>query len=435
MVKSGRFSKLFGSAGIYLATTIVNAAVPFALMPILTRHLSPAEYGIVAMFQVLIGFVGPFLGLNVHGAVHRRYYDKDPVVLPVYTGNVLLILLATATVAGVAMAALAGWIEALTSFPRAWLWAVVLTALAKFVVNLRLVVWQAEVKPAAYGAFQITQTILNLGLSVWLVVGLNMGWQGRILGITVSFGVFAVLGLLLLLGSGKVRWQFNRDYITNALRFGVPLIPHTFAVYLIAAVDQVFVTRMAGLSETGLYLVAVQVTSAIGLTVVAANNAITPWMFGLLKRGREEHEQVVGLIVVFIPFLILGTAVFALVAPYGLQIYVGEEFARASKFVVWLALGQAFNGGYVVVGNLVMYAERNGLLSGVTAVSAILNLVLNYPLILHYGAHGAAIATGLSFASKFILTFWLATHVTDMPWRSGTARVFSSVRGLFSFKS
>lgn len=63
-----------GSA-VYLFSNILNAAIPFALLPILTRYLSPAEYGEVAMFNTLLGALGAFVGLNVVGAAGRKYFD------------------------------------------------------------------------------------------------------------------------------------------------------------------------------------------------------------------------------------------------------------------------------------------------------------------------------------------------------------------------
>lgn len=52
-------SSLFRSAGIYTITQMINSAIPFLLMPVLTRYLTPTDYGIVAMFGVLLSFVAP----------------------------------------------------------------------------------------------------------------------------------------------------------------------------------------------------------------------------------------------------------------------------------------------------------------------------------------------------------------------------------------
>ncbi|HDW3177945.1 TPA: polysaccharide biosynthesis protein, partial [Escherichia coli] len=62
-------------SSIYLFSNILNALIPFLLLPILTHNLTPNEYGQVAMFQTLISGVAALTGLNTIGAANRKYYD------------------------------------------------------------------------------------------------------------------------------------------------------------------------------------------------------------------------------------------------------------------------------------------------------------------------------------------------------------------------
>jgi O-antigen/teichoic acid export membrane protein len=79
MIKKFINTSLFRSASVYTLTQAINSAIPFFLMPILTRYLTPTDYGIVAMFGVLLSFVAPFTGLSIHGAIARQYYDRDEI--------------------------------------------------------------------------------------------------------------------------------------------------------------------------------------------------------------------------------------------------------------------------------------------------------------------------------------------------------------------
>lgn len=64
-------------AGICLVSNILNAVILFILLPILTRYLTPSEYGEVAMFQTLLGALGAFIGATFVGAANRKFYDSD----------------------------------------------------------------------------------------------------------------------------------------------------------------------------------------------------------------------------------------------------------------------------------------------------------------------------------------------------------------------
>ena len=87
--RSGR--GLVGSAGIYTLANIANNAIPFLLLPVLTRVLTPEEFGIVAIFTTLVTAFGAFTGLSAHGAVNVRLFDPQTRHAR-YVGTVLAIL-------------------------------------------------------------------------------------------------------------------------------------------------------------------------------------------------------------------------------------------------------------------------------------------------------------------------------------------------------
>src|SRR5665647_3786682 len=89
-------SLLSGSA-VYLFSNILAAAIPFALLPVLTRYLTTAEYGQVAIFQTLLAGLGAFVGLNAQGAASVKYYYShlSKHELKYYIGNCFLVLVAT----------------------------------------------------------------------------------------------------------------------------------------------------------------------------------------------------------------------------------------------------------------------------------------------------------------------------------------------------
>src|SRR5438067_1618929 len=67
---ASRWTQLFGDAATYTVGDILNRLFPFLLLPVLTRYLTPAEYGTFVMFQVVVNFLLPLVGLNVEAAVY-----------------------------------------------------------------------------------------------------------------------------------------------------------------------------------------------------------------------------------------------------------------------------------------------------------------------------------------------------------------------------
>lgn len=421
-VRHDSVRRLFGSAGVYTVANLLTALVPLLLMPVLTRVLPPAEYGLLAMFTVLIGIASPVVGLSVHSAVQRRFYDAD-IDLPSYIVSTIFILVVS-SVAVLAIAyALGRPIEWLSQFPRAWLWAVIVASAAQFIVSLRLVAWQVRKKAHAYGALQLTRALLVLGVSIALVIGLGMGWQGAVLGQVVGGALAAGAALLLLHRGGWLNGSVRREYVMNAIAFGVPLVPHAFARYIMIATDRIFVTHAEGLDATGIYMVATQISLGLNMLFTAFNTAYTPWLYERLAENSEETRlRLVRFTWKFFPIAIGMALVTALIAPAFLEVFVGEAYEGAASLVLWLALGAAFNGMYLMVTNYILYAERTGMLTIATVATALINVPLVWLMVSWNGAVGAAQATMLTLLLKFLTTWWMSARTYPMPWFGRRAR-------------
>ena len=69
--------RLVNSTATYTLANVINSAIPFLLLPVLTRVLAPAEYGVVTMFATVVSVLTAFTGLSIHGAVSVRHFDAD----------------------------------------------------------------------------------------------------------------------------------------------------------------------------------------------------------------------------------------------------------------------------------------------------------------------------------------------------------------------
>jgi len=410
-------SALFQAAGIYSTTNAINSAIPFLMLPILTRYLSPQDYGIVAMYGVLLGIVSAFTGLSIQGAIGRQYFERDQIKFPKYITNCLYILIVSSIVTGIFLWCCSDVISKATDFPSSWLWAVVVVAVCQFMTLIVLTLWQVQVKPIVYGSFQILLTITNIGITILLVVWLNMNWQGRVLAQVFTFIIFAVIAGLLLLRGNWLSRGFESGYVKKALSFGVPLIPHTLGALVICMTGRILITNMVGISDTGIYTVGTEIGMAIGMLQNSFNQAWVPWLFERLKIGDVEVKQrIVKITYLYNLLILIAALILSYVAPFLLKHLVGKEFIGASKYVLWIALGYAFNGMYKMVAGYIFYVQKTYILAWITFFTALLNLVLSYILIRINGPLGAAQGTMVAFLISFILTWILSAKVYEMPW-------------------
>ena len=105
-----------------------------------------------------------------------------------------------------------------------------------------------------------------------------------------------------------------------------------------------------------------------------------------------------------------------------MPLIIQEDFTGANKYVFWVALGYAFHGIYKIFFPYLVHISRTSYLAFSTTLSALINLFLNYFLILKYGAIGAAYATIAAFALSAILVFIYQYKHYSMPWFGRYAR-------------
>ena len=86
-------SNLLRSTCIYGVFTLVNHAIPFLLIPLLTRYLSPTDYGYVSVFAIISNIAAPLIGINFAGAYIRAYFSGDRFISQVYAGTVVTVTL------------------------------------------------------------------------------------------------------------------------------------------------------------------------------------------------------------------------------------------------------------------------------------------------------------------------------------------------------
>ena len=409
-----------GGASIYLISNIGVAAIPFLLLPVLTRVLGPHEYGRVAMFQALVSGLAGLVGLSVAGAANRKFFDTgiDTRTLGEFIGSCLQIVAGASVVILIFLYAFQESLVAWLDLEPDWLYLAVLMCAASVVLQLRLGQWQVRREAAKYGLLQVFQALLNMLLSLLFVVVLLLGAEGRIAGQVVAACIGAAIGVALLRKDSLIyAWTWRPEHIREALKFGVPLIPHVAGLYLLSFADRLVINDKLGVAQAGVYVVAAQLTGALGIVFDAVNKAYVPWLFAKLQDATPAETRMVVLSTYSWFGLILSAVLVAfLIGPRLVLWLAGPGYEAAGDVIGWLALGAGFSGMYLMVTNYIFYSKKTGLLSVVTLASAGLNVFLLILLTERLGLSGAAIAFAVASGVRFLLTWWVAQRSHPMPW-------------------
>ena len=410
-------SKFFKDTSIYTISDILNKIVPFILLPVLTRYLTPEDYGIIAMFFVFTSILGIVMTLETNTAITVNYFKISREELKVYIFNILLIVAIATSFTLITIMLFQATISELLAIPVEWLFIGVVVTLLQFVTTINLLLWQSERNPIPLGIYQIAQTIVNLSLSLLLIISFGMEWEGRLIAVSMASIIFGMLSLVFLFKRDYLKFKFSKEAINDALKFGVPLLPHALSVWMRTGVDRIFITMLVSASATGLYTVAFQIASVITILTKAFNKAFSPYLFKKLTNITErDKEQIVKYTYLYFITLLLIAGTLSIIAPLLIEMFLGEAFYKASRYISWIAFSFAFYGMYLMVVNYVLFTKKTSYLSYVTISVSLLHIIISYLLISYNGILGAAQATTFSSLIVFLAVWRLSQKLYPMPW-------------------
>ncbi|HEX6915096.1 MAG TPA: oligosaccharide flippase family protein [Chitinophagaceae bacterium] len=410
-------SSLFKASGIYTVASFTNAAIPFLLLPVLTRYLSHADFGIVAMFITYTGFLMPFVGVNMEAAIARKYYS-DKSEIPVYLGTCILTSLVSFAIVLSTVYVLKGMLSTYTGLPSDWILYGVVLAFFQFMVLVVSTLFQVKVKPFHYGVFQVSQSAINFGLSLVFIIYLGMNWEGRLDAQLSSSVLFGLIAIIILVYKRELRWRFNPRFARHAVKFGAALIPHALGALVLMYTMRFFILHFAGMDKLGLFSVAAQVSSILGFFTLSFNNAFVPWLYRKLNENNElTKKKVVKLTYTYFAAISISGVVFYFLTPLIFRFLINKSFWSAAEYVPLVITGYVFQGMYFMVTNYITYVEKTWYQAIVTMVVGLCNIPTCYFLTKAYGLQGAAGSFAIAFFLLFVFTWAVSSRLYKMPWR------------------
>lgn len=402
----------------YSGVNIINASVPFLLLPLLTSYLSPEDYGVLSMVQLLMLLSFPFVMMNSQGLLTMEYTNLSKEKYKALVSSALLIPLFGFVFLECIFVLFKNSIVEYFQLPIYLLYLVPVFLFFQAIPTFVPIIFQAKKDPFNFGKFKISLTIVNVLLSLLFVVILNYGWEGRLFGIIVSFFIFSIVGFFVLLRIDVIDLIFDITSLKKILNFGIPLLPHAIAGVLLASSSKFFLANMINNEAVGIYTVAFQVASSVIIIMVSINQAWAPNLYEVLN---SKPSEIIKLGIVkqtykVMLFMLVITLVFFLFTPYIYKLFIDESYHSGIIISRVISFGFLMNGLYFLVTNYILFSKKTRVLSVITSVVSILGAIINYYFILEFGIIGAAYALIVIFGLLFGVVFYYANKLYKMPW-------------------
>jgi O-antigen/teichoic acid export membrane protein len=415
--------RLSGQTLIYGLSGAAISLVGVFTLPILAHTLKPSEYGVLELTVTAGAFLALFLDLGFASASQRSYYDY-----PADQQRERRVVLATALGTCTSLAiVLCGLVIAFSGPLSDWLFddrgyqnVIVVSAAAipvGLVAQFFREIMRLTLRPWPYAFSAIFAAVLGGLIGVWLVTARGAGpvglQTGGLIGALVAlfFGVVVVRHELVV--------GFSRRELGIMLRYGLPLVPSGIALWGLALVDRILLSRLATLDDVGRYGVASRLASVLTLAVTAFATAYSPFLLSLYAEDPAAERELRGRILTY-----LATVLFMLALLFGLFAdeiirLIAPGYGRVAPAAVVLLIGVAANGVGIVALAGITISRATASIARHTAIALVINVIACLTLIPPFGTTGAACGTAIGYVALTALYFRTAQRLdpAQFEWR------------------
>jgi O-antigen/teichoic acid export membrane protein len=419
-------------AFVYGSGVLLQRVAGFLMLPLYTRRLERADYGLISIIDFTVGLVALVVGLNLSEALIRIYNEKEDADWQARTVGTTVIANGILAVAGAALLSFAAGSVGPLVFGTAVPERLVTLAAATMALDAMATPCFTYLRLLDRSG---TFVLVSLG-RLALAVGINVTWLGFLHGgITAYFasGVVASGAQCAVL----VAWTFRRvpagvsgAALRQLLRFSLPLVPASVCSLVLHRSSSWILARFGAREALGVFGVAYQLGSVVSNGIVQPFNLV--WSTKIYEVIRlPDGKALVGRVFLGFSFVLVWAAVaLSLLAKPLLQAgFVSSSYLESANAIPLVALSYVIFGLGFVVHMGVFIAKRTEKSLYAAAAAAACSIAAN--LIGAVLVPGEwlylvpAVTSVLAFAVLAVLRYRYAQELYPFPydWKRATALV------------
>ncbi|MET2984689.1 lipopolysaccharide biosynthesis protein [Aureibaculum conchae] len=402
----------------YGFASFLGQIIGFLLLPIYTTHLSTKDYGIMAMLTFISLFFAPLANMGVTNAIFRRFNlhkDEFLQIKSLSVGSIFVVFTSLA------------WFIAGFMFSKELTLLLVdeikyeplvkLCLVTSFFVSVGqifTVVLRAQRRVMQISIVKVIQLLITVGCTIYFVVVLLKGVEGIILG-TLIGSVFAFLIQYILC----FKWfKFSTDFmeLKALLKYGLPFLPHRLMAFGSGFLSQFFIKEFIGLSETGLYNIALRFALPLAFIIGSIQSAWVPIKFQVHREEGENSalifRQLISFYFIILLLLFAGSITFG---PELLRVMTASEYHAAVYLVPFVLLIPVSQGIYFMLGTGFEFTENTKPMPLVSGSGLLVLSVLGYFLIDVVGIYGVVFGLIASWLTMAILIRYFSNQRFYVP--------------------
>lgn len=400
--------KVIKNTSIYTLGNILPKAVGFLLLPVITRYLTPHDYGIVSSMWVINTILGTLFTLCLPRAIPRLYFDyKNEKDQKDYLGTIFIAIAFISSIGLILVFLFQDFIGKIyrdIPFHPFYTYIVLASFLTVF-FHVPKIYLQIKEKPKYFVMLTFSHFLTDILLILLFVAVFKQGAAGQLkaslIAASIFFPVFFIFNLKI------INIRFNFAVFKKSLSFSWPFIPTLLCAWVLNWSDRIFIERYFDLHEVGIYSLGYKLAMISLIVTQGFSQAYSPVFFRLANWENTETSRKTlyrynnGYAVLFLSLCF----VIALFAKEAVVLLMDPKYSQAYNITRIIVFSNFFVGLQGIHSLSILQAKKSKQNMYIAIVTAVINIILNFVLILRMGMYGAALATLISFVIGYTIIY------------------------------
>ena len=405
---------------IYMLGGLVSSLASIILLPVYTRFLTTADYGILEIIDNMRGQLIVILLAGLVPAMAKFYKEADSedaqkhVIATSFwfvfsLGLIWLICLflfdepsahyllgSVELVHYIDLGIILLFIQAIFTTGNSYL-------------NIRK-------KSKLFLVTSLSKLCLNIGANLYFIVVLRLGAKGMLLGELISSGLMGTFVVVYLITQNGVHFRFR--LLGRMLKFGLPFILNAFGAGLMHAADRSLLRpRWPSVSDIGIYGLGYRFPFMLNFLILGSFGRI--WnasvMYDVAKQ--ENAQRTYARITTYcVTVYVVCQYILVVIAPTVIRILAAPEYFQAWIIVQIVGFGTCFYSFHQFFITGAFIKSKTWYLPISYMISASINITLNWYFLPKYSYIGAAWSTVITYFVFSLVGFLLFRRVYPIPF-------------------
>lgn len=393
----------------------IKKFISFLLLPLYTRVLTPADYGILETLGTGVMILAIVFGLNVTDGGSRYYFEtenkeeKGIILFTVFVINLLSII------PSVILAFFSEEISFFLFQTDQYAWVVFAACLS---IPLTLLndeqswIYRYKRLPWRYNIYIIFRVLMNIVLGILLVVYLRKGVLGAQLATLISLTVTIIFSIISFTHK-EYTFKFSKTWARKIIKFSYPLMLSGLIAWIYTSADRYLLLGYQNSTDVGLYSIGFTFAGPISILNMAIGMSFYPFFMSLYEKEKNEDKPETKKTSnqIWYLYLIISLSICSVLSVFGnelIGIVATPDYTSAALVIPLLVFSAIFRQSIDITSLGMFIKEKTVHYTWLVALTSVVSLGLNFLLIPNLSFQGAAISNMISNLIYFIIAYNLS---------------------------